>query len=95
MNRMQMACLSLIASAFVLAGLLAVQVSQPTARGEMVIDRENFALMTTQTRPDEEALFVLDNSSGSLLIYRMNISRDQLELLRLVNLRQRMGLGGG
>jgi len=92
MNRIQLACCSLTASAFLLAGMLIMQLDQPRAQGAMVINRENFSLMTTQTRPNEEALFVLDNSTGSLLIYRMNINEDQLQLLEVIDLRRRMGL---
>jgi hypothetical protein len=92
MSRVQVACFCLIASAFMLAGMLAMQLRQTQAQGSMVIDREDFALLTTQTRPDEEGLFVLDNGTGSLLIYRMDLANDEIVLNRVINLRQRMGL---
>jgi hypothetical protein len=82
MNRIPLACTCLIASAVVLSGLLIVQLSGelgPTpARAEMVIARENFTLLTAQTRDGEEALFVLDNTTGTLLVYRLDIGRDQM-----------------
>ena len=83
MNRIQLACFCLIASAMLLTGMLVVQVahrSEPnTAEAAQVIARENFTLLTARVRGEEEGLFVLDNASGSLLVYRLNISREQME----------------
>jgi len=82
MKPIETACYSLIASAFILAGILIVQVSsQPnTANASLVIARDNFTLMTAKTRSNEEALFVLNNSTSRLLIYSLDISRERLEL---------------
>lgn len=83
MNAIQTACCCLIASACVLAGLLVVQISERTepntAEAAQVIARENFTLLTAKTRDSEEALFVLDNSTGVLLVYALNVSGKQLE----------------
>jgi len=92
MSRIQLACYSLVASAFILAGLLVAQHDQQKASGAMVIDREDFALMTTQTRPNEEALFVIDNSTGYLLIYR--VGSGQVQLAWAGNLNRFFGGGG-
>lgn len=82
MNRIQTACYCLIASTVALSGLLLIQLServQPNAaEAEMVIARENFTLMTADVRSGEEALFVLDNATGTLLVYRLDVSRGQM-----------------
>lgn len=103
MDRIRLACYGLIASAFVLAGLLFVSLDgrlNSTAEADMVIARENFTLMTALTRDGEESLFVLDNTTGKLLIYTLNLGRKQLELGANVNLvdvfnRGAGGAGGG
>jgi len=95
MSRIQVACYSLIASAFILAGLLVTQIESNPARGEMVISEEDFALMTARTRPGEEALFVLDNTVGRVLIYRFAAGQDNIELTRTVNLNQWLAGDGG
>ncbi|MEM6853492.1 MAG: hypothetical protein AAF593_03700 [Planctomycetota bacterium] len=80
MNRIQTACYCLIASAVVLSGLLVVQLSQRvepnTADAALVIARENFTLLTAEVRSGEEALFILDNTTGTLLVYRLEVSRN-------------------
>jgi len=91
MDRIDLARYSLIASAFVLAGLLIVNLPDrvvPTAHAELVINKENLTLMTAKTRPGEEALFVLDGSRGKLLIYRLDVGRKQLELSGSADLAQ-------
>jgi len=82
MKPIETACYSLIASAFILAGLLIVQISATpnTAQADLVIARENFTLMTAKTRSKEESLFVLNNSTSRLLIYSLDVGRDRLEL---------------
>ena len=71
MNNTRLACYALIASAFVLAGLLAVSIGrmESVANAELVIARDNFTLMTAQTRSGVESLFVLDNQNGRLYVY--------------------------
>ena len=89
MTRLHAACLCLVASALLLSGLLIVQVAQRTepnkAEAALVIARDNFTLLTAPTRDQEEALFVLDNSSGMLLVYRLEIGREQLVLSDRLN----------
>lgn len=87
MTRIQLACFSLVASAFILAGLLFVQLGERydagltnPAYGGQVIARDQFTLLTARSRDDEEALFVLENSSATLLIYRLDTANNQLEL---------------
>lgn len=83
MNRIQTACYCLIASAFILAGLLVAQLGDRAAnpaQASMVIARDNFTLMTAKSRKGEESLFVLDNTAGRLMIYRLNLGKKRLEL---------------
>ncbi len=90
MNRIHTTCCALTASALVLAGLLAVCVGQRTAANEaqasMVIAQDALTMMTAQTRSGEEAFFVLDNATASLMVYRLDISRDVLEPAAGLNL---------
>lgn len=99
MNRIQTACYCLIASALVLSGLLVVELSKKTSPNEaeasMVIARENFTLLTAETRRDEESLFVLDNSSGTLLVYRLDLSDERMELAAGLSLNDIFGGQGG
>ena len=82
MNRIHTACCALTASALVLAGLLLVSVSHRLpaneAEASLVIARDNFTLLTALTRSGEESLFVLDGASGTLLVYRLDVSREAM-----------------
>jgi len=76
------ACYALIASAAVLSGLLIFSLDKRWANeadASLVIARDSFTLLTTPTRSSEEALLVLDNTSGSLLVYRLNVANRALE----------------
>lgn len=99
MNRIQTACFCLIASALVLSGLLVVQLAEKTSPNEaeasLVIARENFTLLTAETRSGEESLFVLDNTSGTLLIYSLDISSKKLELAGGLPLNEIFDSSGG
>ncbi len=91
MSRIQLACYFLIASAFVLTGLLIVNLPDPLApkaHAGLVLGKETLTLMTAKTRSDEEALFVLDGLAGKLLIYRLNLGQKQLELSGSADLTQ-------
>ena len=64
----------LIASAFVLAGLLTLQVArnaESEAQARLVIARDAFTLLTAPGRNSEDPLFVIDNNSGKMLIYEL------------------------
>lgn len=83
MNRIQIACWALIASAFALTGLLCVKLDGKVAQkaeAGVVITRDSFTLLTAKTRENEEALFVLENSTGRLMIYTLNLTNRRLEL---------------
>ena len=99
MTRLHTACWALTASAFVLAGLLLFTAAQHTrateAHAAQVIARDNFTLMTAETRNDEEALFVLDNASGALMVYRLDITEEVLEPAAGLMLEEIFREGGG
>jgi len=82
MNRLDTACYALIASASILAGLLITQLAHRpnTADASLVITRDNFTLLTAKTRSGEESLFIINNITSRLLIYRLDLGRNRLEL---------------
>ena len=91
MTRIQLACFGLIASAFTLAALLVANFDtslrlESQAQAEMVISRDNFTIMTAKTRNGEEALFVLDNANGRLMIYRLDMGRKQLQIAEAIEM---------
>ena len=90
-KRYEVACFSLLASAFVLAGLLMIQLQNhavlSSAQAEMVLNRGNITLMTAQTRPNEEAVFVLENTTAKLLVYRVDSVRKRIDLVRNTDLK--------
>lgn len=98
MNRIQYACFALIASAFVLAGMLVSQMGsrlvQPAYAGEAIL-RDNLSTVTAQAREGEDALFVLDSISERLMIYRLEAGKKRLELAASVNLAELFAGGGG
>lgn len=98
MNHIQLACYSLLASAFVLTALLLVRIEDRFAtpvQASEVITRESFTLLTARTEQDEESLFVVDNTSQRMLIYRTDIARKRIELAQSVDLADLFNLAGG
>ncbi len=81
MNRIQLACYALTASAFVLAGLLTLNHQPNEAQASEVITQQGFTLMTALTAEDEESLFILNNSSGNLLVYTQELRGNAGELV--------------
>ena len=83
MNRIETACFGLIASAFILAGLLIVQLSATpnTAEAAMVNTRDNFTLLTAKTKNGEESLFIINNITSRLLIYSPDLPGKSMELV--------------
>lgn len=84
------ACFALLASAFLLAGILIIRIDQKAADNAahaagQVITQPAFTMMTARTRGGdgdvgEESLFILDNNSGVLIVYKPVLgSRKQLE----------------
>jgi len=98
MTRIETACFGLIASAFILAGLLIVQVSSMpnTAEAAMVITKDHFTLLTAKTRNVEESLFVINNQTQRHVIYKLNVGQKRIELVGGADLTQVFngGMGG-
>ncbi|MEM9416253.1 MAG: hypothetical protein AAGA29_12370 [Planctomycetota bacterium] len=92
MNRIQTACICLIASTFVLTGILVLRLDQVgpanTADADQVIAQPQFSLMTARTRGADESLFVLNSNTGKLVVYHPNVGREQLEVVRAIDLGQ-------
>lgn len=85
MKRIELACCALLASAFVLGGLLLVQLDRhggfaSRADADMVITRGNLTIMTARTKSNEEALFILENVSERLLIFTLDLPKKRLQL---------------
>jgi hypothetical protein len=95
MNRTTLACYSLLASAFVLASILFVQLQSHSilseAQASMVINDAPVSAMTLKTRNGEEVLCILENTSQRLLIYRTDLTRNQLRLVQNVDLSRIFG----
>ena len=85
LSQTHLVCYGLIASACLLTAALVVQMDDkqilPTAQAELVLNADNLTFLTTQTQPNEEALFVLDNVNEKLLIYSLDVARKRLELV--------------
>jgi len=78
MNKIQLACAGLIGSAFVLTGLLLVNMQDrfsSTADAGLVLSKDNFTIMTAKTRVNEEALFIIENNSQKLMVYKTDITK--------------------
>ena len=79
------AAAALMASAFVLAGLLVFLIGQrgisSRADAAVVIEKAGATFLTAETLDGEESLFVLDPVSQTLLVYELNLSTDSLELI--------------
>jgi len=91
MKQTSLACYALLASAFILAGLLVFSISDQ-------LESEAEARMVISERENEEALWVLDNRAAIILIYRMELrgaDKGRLELAAAVNLRGDNLFGGG
>ena len=89
MTRIQLACSSLLASAFILGGFLLVKLeghATSNVHADQVIKDRDFTFMTARTGSDEESLFVIDNINARLLILRSDVNRKRIELLDSTNL---------
>ncbi len=71
MDRIQLACISLFASAAVLLALVFVlaQDRLPQAQAEVVASRDDYTMATARTRLTEDSLYLVDNVTGTLIIY--------------------------
>jgi hypothetical protein len=86
MNQTRLTCMGLIASACALAAALFINLHNknllPSAQAEMVLSvGQNLSFLTTRTQTGEECLFVIDNTTSKLLIYKLDGSRKRLEMV--------------
>lgn len=98
MNRTRLACYSLLASAFVLAGILLVRLDThltTAAFADQSVTSGDFTVMTARTKSDDEALFVLDNVHARLLIIKADVNRKRLRVVEAVDLQRQLSSGGG
>ncbi len=96
MNRTQTACFALLASAFVLAAILVVQIDRKAEANAAHADGQNvlqttFQMMTATTRNDDESLFILDNTKGVMVVYSANIGRKQLTPVTAIRMEEIFG----
>lgn len=90
----RLACYFLIASAFILSGLLLTNSRdffENPADAAMVIAKDDVTLMTAKTRNGEESLFVLDNRNERIFVYRVDVNRNEMNLVGLQNLAEIFG----
>lgn len=100
MNRTEFACYALLVSAFLLGGMLIVQMQNngpltSSAHAEMVLTSGDMTIMTARTKDDEEALFVLDNVSQELHIYTLDLAKKRLRRNETIRLGRLFGDRGG
>ncbi|MEX2214081.1 MAG: hypothetical protein WD768_08140 [Phycisphaeraceae bacterium] len=94
MNSIQTTCYALFASACVLTAALFMTLSQKNqtldaaAEAEMVLTANTLSFLTTRTNAGEEALFVLDNTSARLLIYKTDLAKKRIELVASEDLKK-------
>jgi len=87
MTRKTVACYVLIASAFVLGGLLTIEVAdrfEPKADASLVVNKDIFTVLTTEGIRGEEFLYMLDNKNERLLCYATD-PRGRIELYASLN----------
>ncbi|MFA7237349.1 MAG: hypothetical protein WC058_10835 [Phycisphaeraceae bacterium] len=90
MNRITIACYAMIASCFVLAGLLTVQIAQhaeSVANAEMVIAKGDLSILSTQGVNQDEYVYVLDHRSQKMLMYSQT-ARGDIEPLGFLDVGQ-------
>lgn len=90
MNKLQLACYSLTASAFVLAGLLVVALQNhlPQAHAGLVTQKDDYAFLTATTRSGEDSLFILDSRNQRLMVYTLDVGKKRIDLARTEDLNQ-------
>lgn len=96
MNRTQIANCFLLASAFVLGGLLLVKLDgrlTSSAYADQVVSEDTLTFMTARTKSDDEALFMIDNINARLLIFQTDVNRKKMAVVESVDLSARFGTG--
>lgn len=76
MTRNELACYMLIASAFVLGGLLATQVAdrfENRADAGVVVSQGNYTILSSRISDRQEMVTFLDNNTGTMVGYLVDI----------------------
>ncbi len=99
-DHLQLTCYALFASACVLTAALVVTASQkdilPAANAELVVNAGALQFLTATTEQETvESLFVLDSTSGKLLIYKLDQGKKRIELIGLEDVKKRFGIALG
>jgi predicted methyltransferase len=84
MNRIQLACYGLLASAFILSSLCLFQASRIAdnrAHAEMVVNKGFVTMVSTAYRTDSEIIYVLDSKSEMLAAYMLEPNKKVIELM--------------
>lgn len=96
MSRTQLAGSFLLASAFVLGGLLLNRLGgppAPAAYADQVIQAGSYTFMTARTASDDESLFVVDNFTERLVIIDTDVNKRRIEVLATLDLATERGRG--
>lgn len=95
MTRKTLACYALIASAFVLGGMLTLKVAEKIespAQAEMVVNKDFFTVLTTEGIGGEDFLYTLDSKNERLLCYATD-ARGRIELYAALDVGEWMKRG--
>ena len=96
MNRTQLASCCLLASAFVLGGLLLARLDgglASTALADQVVTEDALTFMTARTKNDDEALFMIDNINARLLIFQTDVNRKKMAVAESIDLTEQFRSG--
>lgn len=91
MTRIQLACCFLLASAFLLGGILLVMLDAKftsTAYATQTVSTGDFSILTAQTQNNEESLFIIDNVTARLMIVETDINKKRLRVAAVRDLDQ-------
>jgi len=101
MNRIQIACYTMLATAFVLTSLILLQASrliESRAHAEMVVNKDAVTMISTQYQGDSELVYILDSRSGRLFAYMLNPNSRTIDLMATADMTREFGgaqRGGG
>ena len=84
MNRTELACYALIASAFILGALVLVhadRLADNAAYAEMVVHKDQYTVLSSQIDAAREVVYILDSRTERLNAYALNPTTKVVELL--------------
>ena len=96
MNRIQLACYCLIASAIVTTALICSRASNlidSPALAEMSVHKDMLTMISTKSQRaiDAEIIYVLDSKSEHLMAYQLDFNRKSIDLLAAMDLAAEFG----